>query len=700
MKNFRFESELKKDGQHLEKLIWAKNSEGLSEYCFFRKTFMCDKLPKTAVLNIFVQSKYRLYINGESVLRFDAGISENGEMIELDVLPFLKQGKNVIAIFACFYSYPVSNIELRQKGVIFNLNLDYSGARQENVISDTSVKSRICDAYLAGAPSLNDNKSEIELFDNSVYNSQWTLVDFDDFEWDYSEETDLCDTRYFDIPKSNYSVTSEHIYSAKAIIAAGTGNDKKGLSLKENFYHENAKCELNKLYVMGVECELQPIDKGQYSYILVDFDRLCNGYLKMDVDGYGGDIIDVIFAKELKECVPVISGAARFILKAENNILETNFDKNEFRYVLLVFRNPVRTNYLNGLWVIENEYNFENTSEFSCDNEKLNLCFEDSALRMKSAFSNQILSDNLLQKRTLALSQGYLTGDVLHFKNMLLDFASMQIKSGQIINKRSGKSFDFYDVFSFALAIKDYYVLSGDKETTGKLLENAIAAFKWISCYEQDGLLKSVFKSDKSKTEEFLNAMYIYAIDAMAFVAAQCGDRQAHRFYESKSNKLKKLYSLTFIEDENSFIEANQDIIYDACALLTLIGLEDLAEQVFSHELDSSVKITMPIEFIRAAKKSDRITVAYQALNEDMIDFSVVPVLVAENVLGIDLLNKKGIKLNPDIINFSHINANIFSPKGLLSIEEIVEENIQPESTEDAVEQADIITERNEENAE
>ena len=102
MKNFRFESEVKKNGLRDEKLIWAKNSEGLNEYCFFRKTFMCDKMPKTAVLNIFVQSKYRLFINGESVIRYDAGISENGEMSVIDVLPFLKQGKNVIAIFISY----------------------------------------------------------------------------------------------------------------------------------------------------------------------------------------------------------------------------------------------------------------------------------------------------------------------------------------------------------------------------------------------------------------------------------------------------------------------------------------------------------------------------------------------------------------------------------------------------------------------
>ncbi len=663
MKNIKFESEIKKDGQNLPMLIWSGKGEGFNEYCLFRKAFVCDKMPKTAVLSIFAQSKYRIFINGESVLRGDCGINKNPELTDINVLPYLKQGKNVIAIFACFYPYHVLDIELRQKGIIFSINLDYSGARQEFIVSDETVKSMVCNAYLKDAPVFDENKKIIEVFDNNLFDEEWTLIDYEDYDWDNAQGKPLCDTMYFDIAKSEYKAVSEHMYSAKAIIAAGTGKDVKGVSLKESIHHEIPKIELNKLYVAGAQCELQPIDKGQYSYIVVDFGRECNGYIKIDVNGYGDDILDVIFVKDIFEGVPEVSGAARFVLRAENNILETNIETNEFKYAILVFRNPVRTNSVNGIWAFEREYNFENVSQFTCQNEVINDAFKDAAVKIKSSFSNKINAVDLYKKREYALSAAYLTGDTLHFKNMLLDIASMQVESGKFINLRQQKCLDFYDVCFFALSIKDYYVLTGDLKTTSDLFKVAISAFKWLSAYESDWLLVPVLAKKNLKSEQLLNALYIYSADALAYVALCCKDLLAYKHYKVKTLKLKKLYKERFLQDQGEFAASCGTLLGDVCLLLALVDIKD-AETLLSEQ---NAEFSLQIELIRALKKSKSIKDVFGSKITELVDLHLMPVFVTENILGI-LYSKKEIKTVPDA-DFGNIQAKIYLPKGLIEVE-------------------------------
>ncbi len=678
MKNIKFESEIKRNNITGAKLIWADSYTDMEEYCLFRKTIMCDKMPKSAILNIFVQSEYKLYINGEEVVSSTATTGECATTDELDVLTYLKQGKNVIAIFAHYIPYQISKIALRQKGVIFDLKLAYTGARNETFVSDSSVLCSLCNAFMKDAPRLSDDKTTCEVFDNSIFDADWMQIDFDDIDWECATQTNLSDTEYFDIQKGGFKTTQKHIHSAKAIIAAGTGDDVKGLGLAQTFYSELPKCILNKLYVVGTQCEIQPMDKGQHSYILVDFDRVCSGYIKLDINGYGSDIIDVIFAKELADGVPVLNGAARFILKAENNILETKFDKNEFRYVLLVFRNPVRTNVVKGIWAIENVYPFENTSSFNSNNEELNEIFEKSAQRIKTKFSNNISYEGLKEKNTMfthrniAVSNCYLTGETLHFKELLKEFVLMQTENGNVIDKKAPKvSFDFYDMFAFALAVKDYAGLCGDEQLAEKLCEKLILMFKWISKYENDILLKNV--PARFKSEALLNLYYIYALDAMAEICAVCGPRQGAKFYENKADKLKKAFKSEYMQDEELFFAQNKDVEYDLYALLSLTLNIDLPE-----EFEGGGKINMPLEFVRAAKKSGNNNLILKMLTSGKIPFDAVPTAIAENILGIDLTGKKGIKSSADTLNFENIEAEICTPKGVVAVSvknKVIEKN-------------------------
>ena len=121
----------------------------------------------------------------------------------------------------------------------------------------------------------------------------------------------------------------------------------------------------------------------------------------------------------------------------------------------------------------------------------------------------------IFAQRVSAVANCYLTGETLHFKEMLKEFVSMQTEKGNIINKKAPElSVDFYDMFALTLATKDYMGLCGDEQLSENICEKLILMFKWISKYESDGILKNV--PARFDSEALLNACYIYALDTMS----------------------------------------------------------------------------------------------------------------------------------------------------------------------------------------
>ena len=82
--------------------IWQTADGSANTWMAFRKTITIDNVPSKAVINIAVDSKYWLWVNGEMVL-FEGGLARgaapNSTYFDpVDLAPFLKNGENTIAI--------------------------------------------------------------------------------------------------------------------------------------------------------------------------------------------------------------------------------------------------------------------------------------------------------------------------------------------------------------------------------------------------------------------------------------------------------------------------------------------------------------------------------------------------------------------------------------------------------------------------
>ncbi|WP_194775329.1 alpha-L-rhamnosidase-related protein [Pararhodonellum marinum] len=85
-----------------QSLYWIRESGAeRNEYVFFRKEFQLNKLPDSAELNLYADSRYVLYVNG-SYLGFGPVRSFHAHPYfdTHDLIPYLKTGENVITVLA------------------------------------------------------------------------------------------------------------------------------------------------------------------------------------------------------------------------------------------------------------------------------------------------------------------------------------------------------------------------------------------------------------------------------------------------------------------------------------------------------------------------------------------------------------------------------------------------------------------------
>lgn len=174
------------------KWIWDK--ENLTEkniWMCFNKKVSLDKVPEELIADISADSKYWLYINGETVVfegSVKRGTDENsGYYDSIDIAPYLKEGENSICALVWFwgdeknYSYNSSG----QGGFIFEAKND-----EITIISDNSWKVKKNDAYI-DSPLHQPN---YRLPEHSIYYDarkelgNWLNGTFDFSSWENATE--------------------------------------------------------------------------------------------------------------------------------------------------------------------------------------------------------------------------------------------------------------------------------------------------------------------------------------------------------------------------------------------------------------------------------------------------------------------------------------------------------------------------------
>ncbi len=176
------------------KAKWIWDEENLAEenvWMCFNKKITLNKIPKELIADISADSKYWLYINGETVV-FEGGVKRGPDKSScyydsIDIAPYLKKGENSICALVWFwddetsYSYSSSG----QGGFLFE-------AIGENItiISDNSWKAKRNNAFVDSSlypPNYRLPEYSI-YFDAREDMGDWINAAFDTSSWGNATE--------------------------------------------------------------------------------------------------------------------------------------------------------------------------------------------------------------------------------------------------------------------------------------------------------------------------------------------------------------------------------------------------------------------------------------------------------------------------------------------------------------------------------
>ncbi|MBR6313820.1 MAG: alpha-L-rhamnosidase N-terminal domain-containing protein [Clostridia bacterium] len=171
------------------KVIWD-GSDGNEEnvWMCFRKTVELAKAPEALTAYLFADSRYWLYINGEPVV-FEGSVkrgptADDSYYDAVEIAPYLKPGKNVIAALVWYWGKDVSfsSTDSGKAGFLFE-----AGA----ILSDQSWKVCRNTAYRNDSKAVTPNYRLPEsgiYYDARQELGDWTAPDFDDSAWENATE--------------------------------------------------------------------------------------------------------------------------------------------------------------------------------------------------------------------------------------------------------------------------------------------------------------------------------------------------------------------------------------------------------------------------------------------------------------------------------------------------------------------------------
>ncbi|RED47803.1 alpha-L-rhamnosidase-related protein [Seonamhaeicola aphaedonensis] len=164
------------------KWIWQEEAGPANTWVAFRKEFNLKEIPKNALANIAVDTKYWLWVNGEMVL-FEGGLARGAApntnyYDEVDLKSYLKKGENTIAILVWYWGRTRKVHDDSGKGGL----LFYADFGQQVLKSDDTWKMKVHPAYDPKSGGGGGSANRVNAY-NVKFDAQKSLGDWTDNAW-------------------------------------------------------------------------------------------------------------------------------------------------------------------------------------------------------------------------------------------------------------------------------------------------------------------------------------------------------------------------------------------------------------------------------------------------------------------------------------------------------------------------------------
>ncbi|MFH1024798.1 MAG: alpha-L-rhamnosidase C-terminal domain-containing protein [Planctomycetota bacterium] len=368
------------------KWIWCGDPihEIINAWMQARRTFRLATVPRKAVIGVTADSRYRLYVNGQAILRGPArGYAPSWPYDEIDIAPFLRKGVNVIA--ALVHQYGVGTFQYVHAGAAGFLLWGNAGGT--DISTNPEWRVRPAPGYSRNTARQSRQLGFQEHFDARRDDGRWSGAAGGDRDWMKPNVRAFGAMPWHTIEPRGIPLLRKGFRVPAAVISSAAGRSAPNAASATNVVipfltekrawipsrippRKDASCGSFRIPASGA---------GRYHSILLDFGCEVVGTMEITVRGAaGGEIVDAIVCEAARGGDPVIrfspgnpkSTGARIILAPGRTVHET-FELWGFRHLALTVRGNRRPLEFR-VRLRETGYPLDIRSRFDASNNTLN----------------------------------------------------------------------------------------------------------------------------------------------------------------------------------------------------------------------------------------------------------------------------------------------------------------------------------------
>jgi len=524
-------------------MIWASAELGeKGGYVVFRKSFELSVPGSPAQLQLFADSRYLLWINGQYVLRGPCRFNPKRPEYDLvDVQPYLKKGKNVMVVMVHSYGNVINGRIMKHAPGVAAV-LEISG--KEILRTDATWKANDKISYLPSPGSWNTIP---DVIDARIDQCEWTSADFDDSAWQLAKAID--------------------------------GNLWGRMFLCELPLQKETELQDLKFLPSGEPLKSKlPVELTAGQEMLVDFGTMAMAYTSMDLDAEEGSQLIMKYALRYKNGKPaeMYGGGNRYTARAGSQSFMTT-DQWGSRYMLVKCESGKVK--IQGVKITDRRYPFERIGKFICSDPMLNNLWNmaiktievttDDGYGSDARERNEWIQDASkpsYQTSRVALAAPGEDGkpvfsDPRPLKNMLRHAAQSQLPDGRLLATfptDRGPEDCHYVIEDYSCqwfeALKMYYDATGDKEFVREMWPTAVAQLKWfLDRRTPRGLLLAREYASFDNPFAYvtcegatINAYFLDALRVSAELASLIDEKQQAAEYQQAAEQLKTAFNKEF----------------------------------------------------------------------------------------------------------------------------------------------------------
>lgn len=521
-------------------MIWtSENPAGKQVYIAFRKDFIISKVSSPALLKLFADSRYLLWINGRYVMRGPCRFNPKRPEYDLmDIQPFIKTGKNVVVVLVHHYANAI-NGRIMQHVPGMTAVLEISG--KEIFRSDSTWRYNDKTRYLPSPESWNTIP---DVIDARIDNGNWIMPDFDDSSWPFAK------------PIDGYQWGT--MYSRTIPLSM-----------------ETEIMDLRLLPSGQLLTTALPIELSGDKEILIDLGKMSMVYTVMDLEADEGSRMTMKYALRYENGKPAEMYGRGNIFTARNGFQNFITTDQWGCHYMVIRCDSGRINIL-GVKMMDRRYPFERVGSFRC-NDKIITDLWDMAVntievtcddgygsdvRERDEWLQDPAQPNFITTRIALAGPGpgdtKIYSDQRLLKNLLRHASQSQLPDGQILATfptDRGPEDCHYIIEDYACqwveALKIYYNSTGDLEFVREMSRSLMAQMNWFLAHlTSRGLLKA--RSYTSFDNPFayiscegadMNAFFYQALMDSRYLLRELGLKQKAGSYSRAATRIKSAYN-------------------------------------------------------------------------------------------------------------------------------------------------------------